>query len=104
LDKGGGAIISHVVVVVVLNPDQVVTVRQLRMEMVGRMMAVSGTITRTSDVRPELYMGSFKCMKCNSDHNHIVQQYTYTTPVCCAQQGGGPCDNTKVMLNSISSP
>jgi len=87
-----------------LNPDQVVTVRQLRMEMVGRMMAVSGTITRTSDVRPELYMGSFKCMKCNSDHNHIVQQYTYTTPVCCAQQGGGPCDNTKVMLNSISSP
>jgi DNA replicative helicase MCM subunit Mcm2 (Cdc46/Mcm family) len=39
---------------------QVKSIRNLRTDKIGRMIAVNGTVTRTSDVRPEMLMGSFK--------------------------------------------
>lgn len=34
--------------------NQVASIRQLRADKIGRLSAVAGTVTRTSDVRPEL--------------------------------------------------
>ena len=36
------------------------------MERVGKLSCFSGTVTRTSEVRPELYLGAFRCLDCNT--------------------------------------
>ena len=38
------------------NFPQVVNIRQMRSDRIGHLSAVAGTVTRTSDVRPELYV------------------------------------------------
>ncbi|KAI8868895.1 MCM-domain-containing protein [Ramicandelaber brevisporus] len=58
-------------------------VRELRTEYVGQLCAVSGTVTRTSEVRPELLFGSFRCSDCGSMVRDIEQQFKYTEPIIC---------------------
>ena len=52
----------------------------LRTDCIGRLTAVSGTVTRTSEVRPELLIASFRCNKCCLLAENIQQQYHYTRP------------------------
>ena len=40
--------------------------RQLRSLKIGRLSQFVGTVTRTSEVRPELFSGCFRCMTCMS--------------------------------------
>lgn len=44
---------------------------------------MSGTVTRTTDVRPELLAGAFKCRKCLSRVPLVEQQFGYTEPMRC---------------------
>jgi DNA replication licensing factor MCM6 len=53
-------------------------IRDLRTEKIGTLMSISGTVTRTSEVRPELLFGSFICEVCNGLVNDIEQQFKYT--------------------------
>ena len=46
-------------------------------------MSVSGVVTRTSEVRPELLYGTFKCLECSSEIVDVAQQFKYTTPIIC---------------------
>lgn len=46
-------------------------------------MAVSGTVTRTSEVRPELVWGTFVCEECNGRVSEVEQQFKYTQPGMC---------------------
>src|ERR1700733_4311107 len=46
-------------------------------------MAVSGTVTRTSEVRPELFVGAFRCEQCQGIVRNVEQQFKYTEPVRC---------------------
>ena len=57
-------------------------IRELRTDKIGTLMSISGTVTRTSEVRPELLYGSFICEVCNGLVNDIEQQFKYTE-VCC---------------------
>jgi DNA replicative helicase MCM subunit Mcm2 (Cdc46/Mcm family) len=41
-------------------------------------MAVSGVVTRTSEVRPELLEGTFKCLDCGTIIRDVQQQFKYT--------------------------
>lgn len=41
-------------------------------------MSISGTVTRTSEVWPELLFGSFICEVCGGLVNEIEQQFKYT--------------------------
>ncbi|GMK55135.1 hypothetical protein CspeluHIS016_0201910 [Cutaneotrichosporon spelunceum] len=59
-------------------------IRQLRMECVGKLMSISGTVTRTSEVRPELVSGTFKCEECHTLVHNVEQQFKYTEPLMCA--------------------
>jgi DNA replication licensing factor MCM6 len=59
------------------------SIRQLRMDLVGCLVSLQGTITRTSEVRPELMMGSFRCIKCGLLHEKVAQNFTYTRPTLC---------------------
>lgn len=46
------------------NLPLVERVRQLKTNRIGRLVSVSGTVTRSTDVRPELLRGTFSCRKC----------------------------------------
>ena len=43
----------------------------------------SGTVTRTSEVRPELLSGVFHCELCGTTSSPITQQFKYCEPVKC---------------------
>lgn len=48
-------------------------------------MGWEGTVTRTSEVRPELYLGTFECMQCHATVADVEQQYKYTQPLICPE-------------------
>ncbi|RVX71506.1 hypothetical protein B0A52_05078 [Exophiala mesophila] len=58
-------------------------VRQLRTDQIGKLVSVSGTVTRTSEVRPELALGTFICEACNATVPNIEQTFRYTEPTVC---------------------
>ncbi|KAJ7594179.1 MCM2/3/5 family-domain-containing protein [Mycena floridula] len=58
-------------------------IRDLRTDKIGTLMSISGTVTRTSEVRPELLFGSFTCEVCNGIVNEVEQQFKYTEPSLC---------------------
>ncbi|KAJ3262196.1 MCM DNA helicase complex subunit mcm6 [Chytriomyces hyalinus] len=57
--------------------------RSLRMDMVGTLTAISGTVTRSSEVRPELLYGTFKCEDCGATIKDVEQEFKYTEPTTC---------------------
>ncbi|KAJ3120180.1 MCM DNA helicase complex subunit mcm6, partial [Nowakowskiella sp. JEL0407] len=65
--------------------------RELRTELLGHLIEVSGTVTRTSEVRPELLYGAFSCQDCASKIKDVEQEFKYTEPVTCLNRG---CHNT----------
>ncbi|KAJ1641011.1 hypothetical protein T492DRAFT_925371 [Pavlovales sp. CCMP2436] len=62
-------------------------------ENIGKLSCVSGTVTRTSEVRPELVEGVFACGACSTLAEGVKQQFRYTEPMCCAQKS---CTNRTV--------
>ena len=67
----------------IVNLEETIPLRQLLMDRVGRLTAVRGTVTRTSEVRPELLAGTFRCNKCGLLAENLQQQYHYTRPTLC---------------------
>ncbi|KDN40343.1 MCM-domain-containing protein [Tilletiaria anomala UBC 951] len=67
-------------------------IRELRTEKVGRLLSISGTVTRTSEVRPELLFGAFTCGECKNVQRDVEQQFKYTEPVMCKAPG---CQNRR---------
>ncbi|ETN40397.1 uncharacterized protein HMPREF1541_04674 [Cyphellophora europaea CBS 101466] len=65
------------------NIPLVTRVRQLRTEQIGRLVSISGTVTRTSEVRPELAYGTFICENCNAVVPNVEQTFRYTEPNIC---------------------
>ncbi|KAG0364650.1 MCM DNA helicase complex subunit mcm6 [Gamsiella multidivaricata] len=58
-------------------------IRDLRMSRLGKLMSISGTVTRTSEVRPELLYGTFTCKDCGGVMHNVEQQFKYTEPLMC---------------------
>lgn len=54
------------------------TIRDLKTSRIGQLMAISGTVTRTSAVRPELASGTFRCLDCRTVCGNVLQQFKYT--------------------------
>lgn len=55
--------------------------RELATAEVGKLVAVTGVVTRTSEVRPELLQGTFKCLECGGVIKNVEQQFKYTEVV-----------------------
>ena len=66
-----------------VNLPRVHQLRELRTSKVGQMVSFSGTVTRTSEVRPELLFGTFFCAACGTEVRDVEQQCRYTTPTVC---------------------
>jgi DNA replication licensing factor MCM6 len=58
-------------------------VRQLRTNNIGQLLSISGTVTRTSEVRPELAQATFICEACNTVVPAVEQTFKYTEPTQC---------------------
>ncbi|KAJ0413094.1 MCM2/3/5 family-domain-containing protein [Aspergillus carlsbadensis] len=65
------------------NLPLVSRLRQLRTSQIGKLLSVSGTVTRTSEIRPELSLGTFLCQACRSVCPNIEQTFRYTEPTQC---------------------
>lgn len=64
--------------------------RELRADKIGTLLSVSGTVTRTSEVRPELYRGAFTCDVCKTLVENVEQTFRFTEPTSCPNPN---CDN-----------
>lgn len=67
-------------------------IRDLRTHKIGRLCSISGTVTRTSEVRPELLYGTFTCNYCKTSIRDVEQQFKYTEPIMCPN---AQCQNTR---------
>ncbi|CAN1809955.1 DNA replication licensing factor MCM6 [Linum perenne] len=64
--------------------------RELTTAEIGKLVSVTGVVTRTSEVRPELLHGTFKCLECAGVIKNVEQQFKYTEPVICVN---ATCNN-----------
>lgn len=46
--------------------DEVKALRDVRSSHIGKLISISGTVTRTTDVKPELLYGTFTCDVCGT--------------------------------------
>jgi DNA replication licensing factor MCM6 len=58
------------------------TIRDLKTGKIGELMSISGTVTRTSAVRPELRLATFRCGDCKTINANIAQQFRYSEVRC----------------------
>ncbi|RAK71206.1 MCM DNA helicase complex subunit MCM6 [Aspergillus fijiensis CBS 313.89] len=65
------------------NLPLVSRLRQLRTSQIGKLVSVSGTVTRTSEIRPELSLGTFTCELCKAVCPNVEQTFRYTEPAQC---------------------
>lgn len=65
------------------NLPLVSRLRQLRTSQIGKLLSVSGTVTRTSEIRPELSLGTFICQNCKTVVQNVEQTFKYTEPAEC---------------------
>ncbi|ODA79721.1 hypothetical protein RJ55_05315 [Drechmeria coniospora] len=65
------------------NLPLVSRVRSLRAANIGQLLSISGTVTRTSEVRPELSIATFVCESCRAVVPNVEQTFRYTEPTQC---------------------
>lgn len=64
-------------------------IRDLRTEKMGRLVTICGTVTRTTEIKPELLVGTFQCNECNREVTGVVQQFKVTEPAMCPTRNCG---------------
>ncbi|KAF6004352.1 hypothetical protein CCYA_CCYA02G0764 [Cyanidiococcus yangmingshanensis] len=72
--------------------------RDLRSDRVGSLVSFSATVTRTSEIRPELLVGTFQCGECNQVVVGIEQQNRYAEPPICPSADCGNRTNWKLIV------
>ncbi|XP_013165746.1 PREDICTED: DNA replication licensing factor Mcm6 [Papilio xuthus] len=58
-------------------------VRELTTAKIGTLIRISGQIVRTHPVHPELVLGTFVCLDCQTVVKNVEQQFKYTLPAIC---------------------
>ena len=53
-------------------------VRELTTAKIGTLIRISGQVVRTHPVHPELVMGTFMCMDCQTEIRDVEQQFKFT--------------------------
>lgn len=65
------------------NLSTVHRIRDVKSNKIGSLLAISGTVTRTSEVRPELFKASFTCDLCRAIVDNVEQYFKFTEPTFC---------------------
>lgn len=62
-------------------------------EFAGKLLTLRGTVTRTSDVMPELREGVFRCGACGYLQPSVRQEFKFTMPMSCKNPSS--CNNRR---------
>ena len=54
------------ILLAIYNLPNINKIRDLKTGSLGRMMSIQGTVTRTTEVKPELFVGNFRCKICTA--------------------------------------
>lgn len=91
--------VERVLQISFLNLPTVHRIRDIRANKIGSLMAISGTVTRTSEIRPELYKASFTCELCRAVIDNVEQVFKYTEPTSCPNP---TCENQSFWSLNVS--
>ncbi|CAE7649624.1 unnamed protein product, partial [Symbiodinium sp. CCMP2456] len=83
--------------------DQFTGIRDLRTETLGRLVTICGTVTRTTDIKPELLVASWQCGECKREVSGIKQEFKVTMPALCPTKHCGNQTNWKLLPYSRST-
>lgn len=72
-------------------------IRDIKTDKIGCLLSIMGTVTRTSEVRPELYKACFTCDMCSAIIEGIEQVFKYTEPTSCPS-----CENQSYFTLNVS--
>ena len=81
------------------NTLHVRRIRALTTKDVGQLMSFCGTVTRTSEVRPELMVARFECRECGVLSPPVQQQFKMTEPAACTNE---QCTNRRQWKLDVS--
>lgn len=81
------------------NLPKIERIRSVRTDKIGALISICGTVTRTSEVRPELFYGNFICRKCGTTHAGVEQQFQYTEPPVCKEKNCQHVGSFQLLLN-----
>jgi len=84
----------------IYNLPSINQIRDLKTAQLGRIMSIQGTVTRTTEVKPELMLGAFRCKQCHCLINAVEQDFKYTQPVKCDIEN---CLSTEFNLENKNS-
>lgn len=79
------------------NLPTIQRIRDIRSSKIGSLMAILGTVTRSSEVRPELYRACFTCDLCSAVIEGVEQVFKYTEPTSCPS-----CENQSYFTLNVS--
>lgn len=72
-------------------------IRDLRAEQLNKLVTIRGTVTRTTEVKPELLVGTFQCNECQREVSGVVQQFKITHPAVCPTRNCGNRTNWELL-------
>jgi len=75
----------------IFNLTEQSLLRELKTDKVGQLSSFSGTVTRSTEVRPELIRGFFSCGDCGTEVRNVEQEFKFTEPTKCMNP---QCGNT----------
>lgn len=75
-------------------------VRDLSTSKVGTLLRITGQVVRTHPVHPELTMGTFLCLECQTAIPDVEQQFKFTQPTVCKNP---MCQNRRRYMLDISN-
>lgn len=64
-------------------------IRDMRAEKLGKLTTICGTVTRMTEVKPELLVGTFECNECGREVSGVQQQFKVTSPAVCPMTNCG---------------
>jgi len=89
---------SDDVFVAFYNLTHVESLRGLRGDHIGQLTSFAGRVTRTGEVRPELYLATFTCLQCGAVVNNVEQEFKLTMPTSCSNTA---CSNKSPVVDEL---
>lgn len=83
LSVSGCGSLGHVADLSVSTSIAMTRVRELSTGKIGTLLRITGQVVRTHPVHPELTMGTFLCLECQTSIPNVEQQFKYTQPTVC---------------------
>jgi DNA replication licensing factor MCM6 len=74
------------------NLSDVLKLRDLKSTKIGKLSSFCGTVTRTTEVHPELLLGTFFCLDCQAKIADVEQRFRFTQPERCSNAA---CENMR---------